>query len=53
MKKKMTERTRQSAAAQKNAIRLLPTNRVNHGDTPPKNHTGYLTKRHENCVVDN
>jgi hypothetical protein len=36
MKKKMTERTRQSAAAQKNAIRLLPTNRVNHGDTPPK-----------------
>ena len=22
--------------AQKNAIRLLPTNRVNHGDTPPK-----------------
>ena len=30
------ESTKQSAAAQKNAIRLEPTKRVNQGDTPPK-----------------
>ena len=53
MKKKTTERTRQSVAAQKNAMRLLPTRTGEPRRYTTENHTGYFTECHENGIVNN